>query len=305
VYSSSDYAEIGIGDASEGPLQRSIVAPAVAPFGDIMRMAIAAHPTNPDIVFAGNAGLRYSSDGGLSWHDGPAMFASTSVSAIAFDPSDPRIVWVYASSISTTDRIYRSVDGGDTFAPVGTGPASVQPTHLLVDPKNSSHLFLTSWFSPGNNGVFRSEDAGVTWTRVLNTGNTGVDIAIDPFNSNRVYAVATGGLYISDNNGVTFHSSGDFQISPSAVAVDPTVPGVVYVLVPVGYGDVRIMRSVDAAQSWERVPSSSDPGWTVTDLAINAAAPTVVLWLVTRRTVVRDCDRCSGDDSGTLRHSHE
>lgn len=274
VYSAGDYDEIGIGDASEGLLLRSIHAPEL-PYGSARTRAIGAHPTDPNIILAAwsDAGLRRSTDGGISWQDGPANLASSGVHAIAFDPRDPQIVWLYATTPSS-GHVYRSDDGGLTFSPVGSGVPSAMPTQLLVDPRNSSHLFLVTSYTPPNSGVFRSADGGVTWTKVLpSTGVTSV--AIDPFDSARIYAVASGTVQISNDNGLTFQQASSFTVasygSPVTITVDPTISGVIYVRT----SGASAMRSVDAAQSWERIADSSDS--LAASLIVNAAAPTVLL----------------------------
>jgi hypothetical protein len=65
--------------------------------------------------------------------------------------------------------LYRSSDGGQTFAPVvGTGPtdlpAGAVPS-LLADPNNARRFYATV----SGHGVYRSDDGGATWAPV-NTG---------------------------------------------------------------------------------------------------------------------------------------
>jgi uncharacterized protein (TIGR03437 family) len=92
------------------------------------------------------------------------------VSRIVFDPK--RLTTVYATyatfrSDSTQSQIYRSMDSGITWVPVGlTGAASLPdlPVHvLIVDPDDSTRLYIGT-----DTGVFLSSDSGVTWARDAN-----------------------------------------------------------------------------------------------------------------------------------------
>lgn len=285
VYASSSYGELGIGGTGDDVLYRSIVSSAVTAPGAISTTPIAPHPSNPDIVLAspGKHGLRFSLNGGVSWNDGPVDLAEpdVAVQAIAFDPSNPQVSWVFARSPSTTARLYRINEGFITITPVSAGP-DVSARQLFVDPRNASRLFVVS----SDRGIYRSVDAGITWTHVLEDDI--VNLAIDPLDSRRMYAAGSGKLYTSDDNGITFQSVSAFDDgrygAPIWVAVDPTLQGIVYVI---GSKDrdvemapsqeYFVMRSVDGAQSWERIENGSAADWALTRLAVNAASPTDLL----------------------------
>ncbi|WP_129642990.1 DUF11 domain-containing protein [Peristeroidobacter agariperforans] len=279
VYASTGRVEIGIGDADEGPLQRSIVT---AP--GLTISSLAAHPTDPNIILAGTArGVRYSNNGGASWNVGPANLALTRIDALAFDPQDPQNIYLALSPQGTSEAIIqRSTDGGATFTPVGgSGLNDIEATHLLVDPHNSARMLLTSLKIGGNNnGVFRSVDGGATWNRVL-PHNAPFDIAIDPADSSRMYSVSASTLNVSNNGGASFAPLpsfvGSIYGSPLAIALDPAAPDVMYVLSSGVAGDL-LLRSVDAGASWERMPTPHlFPWWSSRMLTINAAAPTTII----------------------------
>ncbi|MBM0105928.1 hypothetical protein JM946_14445 [Steroidobacter sp. S1-65] len=286
VYASTEHVEIGIGDADEGTLQRSRVAGPMEP--DLAISAVGAHPTDPNVILAGtHTGVYYSFNGGASWNPGQATLVPTRIDAFAFDPQSPQNIYLALSPQGTSEAIIqRSTDGGATFTPVGgAGLNDVQATRLLVDPEDPSRMLLASVNVEGNNdGVFRSVDAGVTWNRVL-ASEGGFDIAINPANSSRMYALSAGAVHVSDNGGASFAPLPSFMNyrygSPYSMVLDPVMPDVVYVLgtnfesaIP---AEFPVMRSVDAGISWERMPSAPDFQWLPTRVAINAAAPTTVL----------------------------
>lgn len=271
VYASTEHGEIGIGDADEGILQRSRVGASIT--------SIAAHPTDPNIIVAGShdSGVRYTNDGGVSWNPGPANLAPTRIDAIAFDPQDPQSIYLALSPRATSEAIIqRSTDGGATFTPVGgTGLNDIEATRLVIDPENPARMLLSSLKIGGtNNGLFRSVDGGVTWSKVVPNLN-GFDVAIDPDNTNRMYALTGSLLHVSDNGGASFaplFSYNPSYGSPLSIALDPTVPDIVYVL-----ASNELIRSVDAGISWETLPKGPVRTWYPANVAINAAAPTTVL----------------------------
>ena len=85
--------------------------------------AIAPHPTNPDILFAGvdMGALFRSDDGGKNWtllgtgknNENPGLGGGFS---IAVDPSNPETVW------SASGEIYKSTDGGKKWNMMNRSP---------------------------------------------------------------------------------------------------------------------------------------------------------------------------------------
>jgi photosystem II stability/assembly factor-like uncharacterized protein len=91
--------------------------------------------------------------------------------------------------------VYISTDGGTTWTPRGLA-GSERISRIAIDPADETRVFVAATgplFSPGGErGVYRSTDAGATWSLVLPGDNatTGAsDVHIDPLNPSRVYAV--------------------------------------------------------------------------------------------------------------------
>jgi hypothetical protein len=87
--------------------------------------------------------------------------------------------------------VFRSLDGGATFAPAGSGLTGAGVMGLGIDPRNPARLY--AWMHDG--GLFRSDDRAVTW-RAVDTGESvrrsGLsagrgDLAIDPRHSGHVF----------------------------------------------------------------------------------------------------------------------
>src|SRR5207248_4107419 len=122
-----------------------------------------------------------------------------SIGALAIAPSDPNVIYVgtgeadMRSDISFGDGVYKSTDGGKTWANVGLRDTR-HIGRILVDPRNANIVLVAALghaYGPSaDRGVFRSADGGKTWQKVLyKDENTGaVDLAADPDNPLSVYA---------------------------------------------------------------------------------------------------------------------
>jgi uncharacterized repeat protein (TIGR01451 family) len=152
-------------------------------------------------------------------------------------------------------EIYRSVNGGNSHELRGTLPNLPNfsiPT-LQVAPSNPQVLYL--WYL---NGVYRSTDAGATWTTVytrLNAFSAGVSaVAIDPQNADRVWVSSDGNIRVTDDAGVTWRSA--LFGTATDLDVDPRNSQIVYA----SMADMRVMRTTDGGTGWAAmtVPARSN-----------------------------------------------
>jgi hypothetical protein len=172
------------------------------PFSPTSVSALALNPQVPTTVYAAGAGGVFRSiDGGLTWTAGDFP-ADLTVSVLAIDPHTTSIV--YAGAAGT---VFKSVDAGARWSAAAAGlPAnSNRVSAVIIDPQNPRTLYVATTGAPFaqcsipcqgfNDGVFKSMDAGATWIAV-NSGLTTPHVsalALDPRNSNRLYAGTIGG----------------------------------------------------------------------------------------------------------------
>ena len=164
---------------------------------------IAVYEKDPRIIWVGYAvgGVFKSVNAGTTFVPVFEQYNSASIGDIAADQNDPNVAYIGTGepnnrqTASFGDGIYKTMDGGKTFKHMGLRETQTI-ARIVIDPKNSNVVYVASpghLFGPNpERGVFKSTDAGETWTKVKyvdeNTGFT--DIAIDPSNSNILYAAS-------------------------------------------------------------------------------------------------------------------
>jgi photosystem II stability/assembly factor-like uncharacterized protein len=190
---------------------------------------IRIHPGDPDIVYVaavGHAfgpnderGLFRSRDGGRSWEHALRIDARTGVVDVALDPRDPRVVYAAAWQVlrepwgirsgGPGSRLYKSLDGGDTWRLLRTGlpDGDVERIGVSVSPVDPSRVYAMLEADEG--GIFRSDDAGATWERV----NAAIElrsrsyyyshIYADPIEKDTVYIFSAKEFYKSTDGGRT------------------------------------------------------------------------------------------------------
>src|SRR5260370_705336 len=139
---------------------------------------------------------------------------------------------------------------------------------LVVHPTNSQILLCTS-----TTGVWRSADAGATWTSVL-AGANGISLAVDPTNGDSIYVSlgaalgnAKNGVYHSTDAGLTWeHVIGTGSASlPTAnlgriaIALAASDPATLYVQIQnsltASFGTLLgIYKTTDGGTTWTRLP---------------------------------------------------
>jgi hypothetical protein len=215
------------------------------------------HPTNANIVYIGAAagGIWKTTDGGSNWSDISTQFSHLTFGAIAIDKLNPNTVyagtgetmWLYNDITYEGDGLYKTTDGGSNWTKITNGfGTQTQFSDIEVSPSNSNIVLASlgsgNWNnpSPTNEGVWRSADAGATWTRVLNVQDA-FDVAFNSSNGNIAYACSgnhngAGGFFVSTNAGSTWTQSNTGLPSPTVIgrmqfSIAPSSPNTIYSLI--------------------------------------------------------------------------
>ncbi|MET0284933.1 MAG: hypothetical protein ABW352_10695 [Polyangiales bacterium] len=140
----------------------------------------------------------YSLDGGQTWTDSDV--ASTR-EPLGYAPNDSNVVFMREalpnSTLDPRDRLLRSSDGGKTFTQVG------EFATLSGFAADGNTVWLGSRFG----GLFQSDDAGLTFTRILPELINGADCVY--FRQDVLWACAniapnTDGIFTSQDRGKSF-----------------------------------------------------------------------------------------------------
>ncbi len=100
------------------------------------------------------------------------------------------------------------------------GPTGGEIHGLAVSPADSKEIFAVSW----NRGqVFRSKDAGASWTSLAAFEDTLFDVAVAPSDPNRIYVLGSKGVFKSADRGATWKDCrfGSRRWSKGQIAVHP------------------------------------------------------------------------------------
>ncbi len=220
--------------------------------GSIGALAIAASDAN--VIYAGSGeglhrpdlstgdGVYKSIDAGRTWtHLG--LRDAQQIPRIEVDPHDPNRLFVAALGHpygpNPERGIYRSLDGGKTFAKVLYKDENTGGNDVDIDPSNPNVVYATMWeeregpwengeWAGTGGGIFKSTDGGTTWTQLTNGLPPVVqaNLAISASDPKRIYAAVA-----------SLDKPGDGS----------------------NRGAVGIFRSDDAGASWTRITTDARP----------------------------------------------
>jgi photosystem II stability/assembly factor-like uncharacterized protein len=212
---------------------------------------IAIDPRNPRHVVVGafgdpfkdssNRGVYVTFDGGASWNKSLYLGVASGASDVAMDPSNGNVVyagmwhfrrvpWTFTSG-GPDGGLYKSTDGGHRWKRLtGNGLPSGYTGRigLAIAPSRPNRVFALIEAKGGI--LWRSDDAGAHWT--MTSSDTLVDqrpfyfthVAVDPKNSNHVYAVSEMLAESKDGGRKFTEIAKGVHVDYHAIWIDPTNP---------------------------------------------------------------------------------
>jgi hypothetical protein len=250
--------------------------------------AIAVHPESSQVVVVSDEHqgviLRSSSAGGsftavLRHPDTDASMPERrqGFKALAFAPSNSAIVYAGLAkdraSIDATVPVgptfYRSLDGGSTFVAPTAALNGTNIHRLLVDRTNANVVWAAT-----SGGLYKSIDAGTTWSLLSLGVRNVVACAVNPTNESAIVAsVRDAGIFVSADGGATWLGG------PFNAGLTNGNPAVMALAFESGGGGLYaadfysgVYRSADGGQSWLGVPDALMTGLSmraVKDLALD------------------------------------
>ena len=238
---------------------------------------LAAGPTGTVYIVANYVQLLKSTDGGSNWNSLITLTNDRSVSLLTIEPETPTTIYrvdTLDTSLAIQSDVSRSSDGGLTWTPAGQGLDGSEITSLVANPKAPQTLFLASMpvgFSarpPGS--IYKTTDAGSTWTLLTNTLGPGLILALDPITPSTVYAASIYGIFKSTDGGTTFalvsSTLAASSIFVTALVVDQHQSSHLYASSTGG-----VYASYDSGVTWTAISNGlNGPALIVSSLAIDS-----------------------------------
>jgi uncharacterized repeat protein (TIGR01451 family) len=294
--------------------------------------ALTVAPSNDAVIYAGTGegalsgdsmfgnGVLKSTDGGTTWtHVSGDYFVGVSISRIVVDPANPNHLYAavlrgrggarrVSPPVHSRFGIWESTDGGVSWTLLREVPEANGATDLEMDPLNSSILYASFW----GDAIYKSTDAGHTWTKIMNglpagdfaAAQTRFSIAISHpagqaatlyagFDWNTAAGRHVAEVFKSTNAGASWAQTGtginhtdnveDYCgtqcFYDNVIEVDPNNPDIVFAGGSFGYDlspqSGGIFRSTDGGASWENLGWDLHPDFHA--LAMDPSNPSHVL----------------------------
>ena len=228
----------------------------IGPFRGGRAVAVSGIPGCATTFYFGavDGGIWQTTDSGVVWKPIFDDQHVASIGALAVAPSDPKVIYAgtgesdIRSNLSSGDGVYKSIDGGQTWANVGLRD-SRRISRIVVDPRNANMVYVAALghaYAPNDErGVYKSSDGGLNWSKVLDQGpETGAaDLAI-----------------AADNPSILLATMWRAHRPPWSTYGPITEPG------------GGLYRSTDGGQTWSHLTGKGLPegDWVRTGVAVSA-----------------------------------
>ena len=284
---------------SDSALLSSLQYRNLGPFRGGRSSTVTGVPGRPNLYYFGasGGGVWRTKDGGQTWTNISDPHFGGSIGAVAVAASNPNVIYVgggektVRGNVSYGYGIWKTVDGGKSWTHLLGLRDSRHISRIRIDKDDPNLVYaavMGDLFKDSDErGVYRSQDGGQTWEKVLNAGQGAgaggrvdeeigrgagaVDLSIDPNNPRTMfastwkirrtpYSLSSGGpgsaLWRSTDGGDTWKNISAHKGLPkgtwgiNAVAVSPVDGNRVYALIENENGGVYV--SNDGGDTWTK-----------------------------------------------------
>ena len=150
------------------------------------------------VVGTAGGGVWITDNGGATFKNKFEKYCQ-SIGAIAIDQKNPKTIFVgtgesnMRNTVSYGEGMYVSQDGGGNWKKIGLD-STEHISKILIDPNNSKVVYVAApgalWSNSAHRGLYKSEDGGQTWNKILfvNDSTGCADIVMNPNNPNELLA---------------------------------------------------------------------------------------------------------------------
>lgn len=287
--------------------------------GRVTTIDFDAH-THTYYIGSASGGLWKSQNEGQTWTPIFEHEETSSIGAVAVDPTNPDVIWVGTgegnprNSQSSGHGMYKSIDGGETWMHLGL--EDTKNIHrVIVDPTNPNTVYVAAigvaWGDTEARGVYKTTDGGKSWNKILyNNDRTGAaDLVMDPNNPNKLivamweyrrwpYEFKSGGegsgIYVTYDGGENWvkRTSEDGlpkgDLGRCGLAIAASDPNIVYALVESKEKNA-LYRSEDGGRNWSMISDDDNIGnrpFYYADIYVDPQRPNRIysLWSVLTRS---------------------
>ena len=196
------------------------------------------------------------------------------ITCVAVSPTNSNVILIGTPGAG----IYKTTNGGATWAPVFDSKPFLYIGAIAFDPNNASIVYAGTG-DPDvpftvfiGDGMYKSTDGGNTWTNIGLTSTKIINkIVVNPSNSNEIYVAALGNPIIADNNRGVYKSTNggttwtqvlmiNSQTGVTDIEINPSNPQILYATsytcirnatVNIRYSnDARVYKTTNGGTNW-------------------------------------------------------
>jgi len=258
--------------------------PALAQMRGMPRFSTADNATLPSFDADPGAGAAPGATLGTWSNLGPANQGGRT-RALLINPVSPNVM--YAGGVA--GGVWKSIDSGGSWSTTtDLQMSSLAVVALAFQPGNPNTIFAGTGEGFGNGGaargagIFRSTDAGATWTRLASTATIDfhytMDVVVSTRNTSRLYAATRTGVFRSNDAGNTWSNligvpaggCTDLELQKGGAG------GYLFIACGTNNSTGAIYRVVDDGAAAVQAIISGQPGWGRSSLAVAPSAENVL-----------------------------
>jgi photosystem II stability/assembly factor-like uncharacterized protein len=212
-------------------------------------------------------------------HAGPGNFTAQisgrQFNHLAVDPANSKVVYASGTDANMNPYLFKSMDGGNTWAATGSGLGQFVIFAMAVSKANDSIVYVGGYnFNAHTIALYESTNGGSNFNSVASSlGDNSVQaIVLDPVNSNISYLGLNHGLAKSTDGSNWTMLPNMVNNNVQSLAIDASSPAVLYAGTN-ATSNPGVWKSTDSGQTWSIVNNGLPAGsvlYLAVDVTVNS-----------------------------------